>query len=160
MKADYDSQGDTIQIELEPVKQAGYGEDVENGAVVVSVFEGRPVMLDVIGTRNHDFEKPLRTAAQIYRLDAESFDSGRSRGDRRSGPPGPPRRRRPNPRLTPLFPVPPKRFGGGRVVGGGLGGIDHPSRPVLEARPLLSFPVGPQGRLCLPVRFMGRAGVL
>ena len=53
IKADYDSQGDTIQIELEPVKQAGYGEDVENGAVVVSVLDDRPVMLDVIGTRNH-----------------------------------------------------------------------------------------------------------
>jgi len=73
MKADYDSQGDTIQIELEPIKQPGYGEDVENGAVVVSVFEGRPVMLDVIGTRNHDFEKPLRTAAEAYELDAEAL---------------------------------------------------------------------------------------
>lgn len=74
MKADYDSEGDTIQIELEPpVEQPGYGEDVENGAVIVNVFEGRPVMLDVIGTRNHDFEKPLRTAAETYELDAEAL---------------------------------------------------------------------------------------
>jgi hypothetical protein len=73
MKADYDSQGDTIQIELEPANQPGYGEDVENGAVVVSVFEGRPLMLDVIGTRKQDFDKPLRAAAEIYDLDVEAL---------------------------------------------------------------------------------------
>jgi len=73
MKADYDSEGDTIQIELEPAKQLGYGEDVENGAVVVSVHEDRPVMIDVIGPRKHDFETPLRTAAERYGLDAEAL---------------------------------------------------------------------------------------
>jgi hypothetical protein len=73
MKADYDSQGDTIQIELEPVGQLGHGEDVENGRVIVSIFEGRPVMVDVIGTRKRDFEKPLRVAAERYDLDAEAL---------------------------------------------------------------------------------------
>lgn len=73
MKADYESRADTIQIELEKVRQLGYGEDVENGAVVVSIYEGRPVMVDVIGTRRHDFEKPLRAAAERYQLDAEAL---------------------------------------------------------------------------------------
>jgi hypothetical protein len=73
MKADYDSQGDTIQIELEKVHQLGYGEDVENGAVIVSLFEGRPVMVDVIGTRKHDIVRPLRAAAERYDLDAEAL---------------------------------------------------------------------------------------
>jgi hypothetical protein len=73
VKAEYDSEGDTIQIELESVEQVGYGEDVENGAVVVNVYEGRPVMIDVIGTKKHDFETPLRTAAECYGLDAEAL---------------------------------------------------------------------------------------
>lgn len=73
MKADYDSEGDTIQIELDGFQRPAYGEDVENGAVVVSVHEDRPVMIDVIGTRRHDFKKPLRVAAERYELDAEAL---------------------------------------------------------------------------------------
>jgi hypothetical protein len=73
MRADYDSEGDTIQIELEDVRRHGHGEDVEDGAVVVSLYEGRPVIVDVIGTRKHDIEKPLRTAAERYALDAEAL---------------------------------------------------------------------------------------
>lgn len=73
MKADYDSEGDTIQIELEKFRRPAYGEDVENGAVVVSVHDSRPVMIDVIGTKKHDFEAPLRAAAERYGLDAEAL---------------------------------------------------------------------------------------
>jgi len=73
MKADYDSEGDTIQIELEKVSRLGHGEDVENGAVIVGLVEDRPVMVDVIGTRKHDFEKPLRAAAELYALDGEAL---------------------------------------------------------------------------------------
>jgi len=73
MRVDYDSEGDTIQIELDEFKRPAYGEDVENGAVVVSVHEDRVVMVDVIGTRKHDFEKPLRTAAELYALDEEAL---------------------------------------------------------------------------------------
>lgn len=72
MRADYDSAGDTIQIELGPQRRPAYGEDVENGAVVVSVYEDRPTMLDVIGTKR-DFERPLRIAAERYGLDAEAL---------------------------------------------------------------------------------------
>lgn len=72
MRADYDSEGDTIQIELERVDRLGYGEDVENGAVIVSILDGRAVMVDVIGTRS-DFERPLRAAAERYDLDAEAL---------------------------------------------------------------------------------------
>ena len=36
MNADYDSRGDTIQIELAEFRRPAYGEDVENGAVIVS----------------------------------------------------------------------------------------------------------------------------
>jgi len=73
MRADYDSEGDTIRIEWAKLQRPAYGEDVENGAVIVSVHDDRPVAIDVIGTRNHDFEKPLRTAAETYELDAEAL---------------------------------------------------------------------------------------
>lgn len=73
MRADYDSEGDTIRIELAELQRHAYGEDVENGAVIVSVHEDRPVAIDVIGTRKHDFEKPLWTAAKLYELDAEAL---------------------------------------------------------------------------------------
>jgi hypothetical protein len=73
MRADYDSEGDTIQIELEEVRGLGQSEDVENGAVVVGIFEDRPVLIDVIGTRKHGFEVPLRIAAERHGLDAEAL---------------------------------------------------------------------------------------
>lgn len=72
MRVDYDSEGDTIQIELEPVRRLGHGEEVENGAVIVGIYENRPVMVDVIGTRR-DFAQPLRIAAERYGLDAEAL---------------------------------------------------------------------------------------
>jgi hypothetical protein len=72
MRADYDSEGDTIQIELEPVRKLGHAEDIGNGAVIVSIHEDRPVMVDVIGTGN-GFEDPLRVAAERYGLDAEAL---------------------------------------------------------------------------------------
>jgi hypothetical protein len=73
MRADYDSEGDTIQIELAPpVRRLDYGEDVDNGAVIVGIHKDRPVMLDVIGTRS-GFEKHLHAAAERYDLDAEAL---------------------------------------------------------------------------------------
>jgi len=72
MRADYDSEGDTIQVELERVGKLDRGVEVENGAVVVGIFEDRPVMVDVIGTRK-GFERPLRIAAERYALDAEAL---------------------------------------------------------------------------------------
>lgn len=72
MRADYDSEGDTIQIELEPVRRLGHGEVIGNGAVIVGIYEDRPVMIDVIGTKG-DFERPLRVAAERYNLDDEAL---------------------------------------------------------------------------------------
>ncbi len=72
MRADYDSEGDTIQIELESVDRLDFGERVENGAVIVHCLDKRPVIVNVIGTGS-DFEKPLRIAADRYDLDAEAL---------------------------------------------------------------------------------------
>ncbi|HEX8959207.1 MAG TPA: hypothetical protein VF770_05245 [Solirubrobacterales bacterium] len=71
MRADYDSRGDTIQIELERVDRIDYG-DYETGAVV-GILEGRPVYVDVISARRGGVEEPLRAAAERYGLDAEAL---------------------------------------------------------------------------------------
>lgn len=72
MRADYDSEGDTIQIELEPVDGLDFGEPVENGAVIVHFLDRRPVIVDVIGAGSN-CEQPLRVAAERYDLDAEAL---------------------------------------------------------------------------------------
>ncbi|MEX2108620.1 MAG: hypothetical protein WD827_07010 [Solirubrobacterales bacterium] len=71
MRADYDSEGDTIQIELEQVRKLGHGEDVDGGAAIVGVHEGRPVCIDILSARRCGVEAPLRAAAERYDLDAE-----------------------------------------------------------------------------------------
>jgi hypothetical protein len=74
MQADYDSQADTIQITLEPVKSLSGGSDViENGLVIVGFHEDRPVLIDVIGTHDPRFEQPLRIAADRHNLDGEAL---------------------------------------------------------------------------------------
>jgi hypothetical protein len=71
MRADYDSQGDTIQIELERVDRLDYG-DPETGAVV-GFRDGRPVCIDVISARRCGVGDSLRAVADRYDLDAEAL---------------------------------------------------------------------------------------
>jgi hypothetical protein len=70
MRADYDSEGDTIQIDLEAVERLDYGDDEVDERIVVGVCAERPVRIDVIGARG-GIEEPLRAAATAYALDAE-----------------------------------------------------------------------------------------
>ncbi len=73
MKADYESAFDTVQITLEDVDRFSACSDVVGGgAVIVSFYDGHPVMVDVIGTR-HGFEGPLRIAADRNNMDAEAL---------------------------------------------------------------------------------------
>lgn len=69
MRADYDSEGDTIQIDLEAVDRLDYGDDEVDERVVVGVRSERPVRIDVIGTGG-GVDGPLRAAASAYDLDA------------------------------------------------------------------------------------------
>lgn len=73
MRADYESLTDAIEIELEPIGRLDYGVPVEGGAVIVHFLDDRPVVIDVIGTRKHDFEQPLRVAAERYDMDVEAL---------------------------------------------------------------------------------------
>jgi len=73
MTADYESAFDTIQITLGEVDHLNGGSEViENGAVIVGYCEGRPAMIDIIGTRS-GFEKALCIAAERNGLDAEAL---------------------------------------------------------------------------------------
>jgi hypothetical protein len=69
MRADYDSEGDTIQIDLEPIDRLDYGDDEIDERIVVGVCQERPVRVDLIGT-DGDIDGPLRAAASAYGLDA------------------------------------------------------------------------------------------
>jgi hypothetical protein len=75
MKADYDSKGDTIQIDLEQVGRVDYGDDEVDDWLVVSICDGRPVRIDVIGTGG-DIGESLRAAARRYGLDGEALIAG------------------------------------------------------------------------------------
>lgn len=72
MRADYDSEGDTIQIDLEPIDRLDYGDDEVDDRIVVGILGERPVRVDVIGTGG-DIEEPLRAVADAYDLDAEAL---------------------------------------------------------------------------------------
>jgi hypothetical protein len=73
MRADYDSKGDTIQIDLiDRVERIDYGDDEVDDWLVVGILDGRPVRIDVIGT-DGDTAKSLRGAARKYDLDADAL---------------------------------------------------------------------------------------
>jgi hypothetical protein len=72
MKADYDSKGDTIQIDLGPIGRIDYGDDEVDDWLVVSICDGKPVRIDVIGT-DGDLGESLRAAARRYSLDGEAL---------------------------------------------------------------------------------------
>jgi hypothetical protein len=73
MRADYDSKGDTIQIDLvDRVERVDYGDDEVDDWLVVGILDGEPVRIDVIGT-NGDTAESLRVAARKYNLDAEAL---------------------------------------------------------------------------------------
>jgi hypothetical protein len=73
IRADYDTQGDTIQIELEAVRRLGHGERVDGGGVIVGIYEGRPVCIDVLSAGRCGVDQPLKAAADHYHLDAEAL---------------------------------------------------------------------------------------
>jgi hypothetical protein len=73
MRADYDTEGDTVQIEIETAPQLEHGERVPGGGAIVGIYDGRPVCIDVLSARRCGVEQPLRAAAECYQLDAEAL---------------------------------------------------------------------------------------
>lgn len=78
MRADYDSEGDTIQIDLEAVDRLDYGDDEVDDRIVVGIRDERPVRVDVIGTGG-DIDGPLRSR---LRLRSRCGSAGRGRSGR------------------------------------------------------------------------------
>jgi len=73
VKSDYDSQGDTIQIDLvDPVGRVEFGNDKVDDGLVISIRDGKPVRIDVIGTGG-DIGASLRRAGDHCGLDSEAL---------------------------------------------------------------------------------------
>lgn len=72
MRADYDSEGDTLAIDLVDVERLDYGDDSAHPQAVVSFCDGRLATIDVIGARD-DVEEPLTAVAAAYGLDLEAL---------------------------------------------------------------------------------------
>lgn len=72
MRADYDSEGDTLAIELVDVDRADYGDDETHDQAIVAMLDGQPVIVDLIGASD-GVEEPLRAVAAAYELDLEAL---------------------------------------------------------------------------------------
>lgn len=72
MRADYDSEGDTLAIELVEVERLDYGDDSAHPQAVVSFRDGQLAAIDVIGARD-DVEEPLKAVATTHGLDFETL---------------------------------------------------------------------------------------
>lgn len=70
MRADYDSQGDTIEIELEIVKRLDRG--VDHGGAIVHLVDERPVVIDVLDA-SKGADDSLAAVADEYGLDFEAL---------------------------------------------------------------------------------------
>ncbi len=72
MRADYDSEGDTVQIGLQTVERVDYGDDTVDDGLVIGMCGGKPVRVDVIGT-DGDLAAALRRAGEQLDLDSEAL---------------------------------------------------------------------------------------
>jgi hypothetical protein len=72
MRADYDSEGNTLAIELVDIDHLDYGEDSAHPQAVVAFCDGRIAIVDVIGARE-DVEEPLKAVAAAYDLDLQAL---------------------------------------------------------------------------------------
>lgn len=70
MRADYDSEGDTLAIDLIDVERLHCGDDSAHPQAVASFCDGQLATIDVIGTRD-GVEEPLAAVAAAYDLDLE-----------------------------------------------------------------------------------------
>lgn len=72
MRADYDSEGDTLAIDLIEVERLDYGDDSVHPQAVASFCDGQLAAIDVIGARD-GVEAPLAAIAAAFDLDLEAL---------------------------------------------------------------------------------------
>lgn len=70
MRADYDSEGDTIEIELEIVERLDRG--VDHGGAIAHFLGERPVVIDVLDASKGP-DNSLAVVAEQYGLDLEAL---------------------------------------------------------------------------------------
>ena len=71
MRADYDSEGRTLQIELEPIARLDDTDDATHPRALVHFLDGRPVLVEVLDVA--ELEDTVGTVAAEYGLDAEAL---------------------------------------------------------------------------------------
>lgn len=72
MRADYDSEGKTLQIELEQVERLQSSDDSVHPRAIVNLADGRPVLVEILGA-SAGAEEPLGAIAAAYGLDEEAL---------------------------------------------------------------------------------------
>ena len=78
MRADYDSEGRTLEIELERTDHLDRGDDSVHPRAIVHLVDDRPVLIDVLSA-DEPLDEPLRAVAAAYELDAQALlAAGRS----------------------------------------------------------------------------------
>jgi hypothetical protein len=72
MRADYDSEGNTLALDLIEVERLDYGDDSAHPQAVASFCDGQLAAIDVIGAKD-GVEVPLAAVAATYDLDLEAL---------------------------------------------------------------------------------------
>ena len=72
MRADYDSEGHTLEIELERTDHLDGSDDSLHPRAIVHLVDNRPVMIDVLSA-DEPLDEPLGAVAAAYELDVEAL---------------------------------------------------------------------------------------
>ena len=72
LQADYDSQGNSIQIWLEDSRDWDSDDVLLNGGVIVSRQDRKPVLVEIHGA-SEGLEEPVAAASTAYGLDSEAL---------------------------------------------------------------------------------------
>ena len=72
MRADYDSKGKTLQIELEAGVQLTAADDATHPRAIVNLGENRPALIEVLQAAD-GVDAPLAAVADAYGLDLEAL---------------------------------------------------------------------------------------
>lgn len=72
MRADYDSQADTLEIELHQVTELDHADDSTHPRTVVHSAEGKPAIVDILYP-SLGIEEPIAAVTDAYELDGEAL---------------------------------------------------------------------------------------
>lgn len=70
--ADYESEADSLEIELEKTDTLSSADDSVHPKAIVHLLDGRPIVLDILGA-SEGIDEPLAAVAKAYGLDPEAL---------------------------------------------------------------------------------------